>query len=74
MSCPVSTLAVSGGFRGVFVEDALECVVAGGVVGDAVLPAFPDDVCPGPGEDSYGVGVVVSSGSGAVVQVRGPGV
>jgi hypothetical protein len=36
-----------------------------GVVGGAVLPAVPDDVEPGAGEDAYGVGVVVAAGSGA---------
>ena len=46
MSCPVST---SSRFRRLFgrlVEDALEGVVLVGVVGDAVLPAAPDDVLP----------------------------
>ena len=46
----------------------------GGVVGDAVLPAAPDDVEPGAGEDADGVGVVVAAGSGALVEVGGPGV
>jgi hypothetical protein len=46
----------------------------GGVVGDSVLPAVPDDVEPGAGEDADGVGVVVSSGCGAVVEISGPGV
>ena len=41
----------------------------GGVVGEVVVPAVPDDVCPGSGEDAYGVGVVVSAGDGAVVEV-----
>jgi hypothetical protein len=48
--------------------------VFGGVVGDVVLPAAPDDVEPGPGQDADGVGVVVASGSGALVEVGGPGV
>ena len=55
-------------------EEALECAVVGGVVGDLVLPAVPDDVEPGSGEDADGVGVVVSACSGAVVEVGGPGV
>lgn len=55
-------------------EDALECAVGFGVVGTVVLPAVPDDVEPGPGEDPDGVGVVVAPGSGTVVEVRGPGV
>ena len=46
----------------------------GGVVGDAVLPAAPDDVEPGSGEDADGVGVVVVAGAGALVEVGGPGV
>jgi hypothetical protein len=48
--------------------------VFGGVVGDAVLPAFPDDVEPGSGQDPHGVGVVVVAGAGALVEVGGPGV
>jgi hypothetical protein len=55
-------------------QDVLECAVFGGVVADAVLPAVPDDVQPGAGEDADGVGVVVTSVTGAVVQVGGPGV
>src|SRR5690242_13302927 len=54
------------------VEDALQGVVFGGVVGDAVLPAAPDDVEPGSGEDADGVGVVVASIAGALVEVGGP--
>ena len=46
----------------------------GGVVGDAVLPAAPDDVEPGAGEDADGVGVVVAAGAGSSVEVGGPGV
>ena len=42
MSCPVSTCVALGGLRDVFVEEPLECVVPGGVVGEAVLPAAPD--------------------------------
>ena len=74
MSCPVSTSGGSSGLCGVLGEDSLECVVAGGVVGEPVLPAAPDDVGPGAGEDAYGVGVVVPAGSGALVEVFGPGV
>jgi hypothetical protein len=36
--------------------------VFGGVVGDAVVPAAPDDVEPGAGQDADGVGVVVAAG------------
>ena len=46
----------------------------GGVVGGLVLPAFPDDVEPGSGEDAHGVGVVVASCAGALVEVGCPGV
>lgn len=51
-------------------DDALECAVLLGVVGDFVLPAVPDDVEPGAGEDAGGVGVVVTAGSDAVVTPR----
>src|SRR3954452_15320430 len=74
MSCPVSTSVASGGLGGVFVEDTLEGVVAGGGVGGAVLPAAPDDVRPGACEDPDGVGVVVATGSGALVEIFCPGV
>jgi hypothetical protein len=69
MSCPVSSRPVL-----IVVEQCLEGAVFGGVVGDSVLPAVPDDVEPGAGEDTDRVGVVVSSGDGAVVKVGGPGV
>lgn len=46
--------------------------MVGRVVGGAVLPAVPDGVEPGAGQDAHGVGVVVSSGDGAVVAVGGP--
>lgn len=65
MSSPVS----SGGG-----EDGLQSAVAGGVVGDAVLPAAPDHVQPGAGEDSGRVGVVVAPSPGPPVEVGGPGV
>jgi len=48
--------------------------VSVGVVGSVVLPAVPDDVEPCAGEDAYGVGMVVSAGDGAVVEVGCPGV
>ena len=48
--------------------------MVGGVVGGVVLPAVPDDVEPGAGQYSHGVGVIVSAGAGAVVEVGGPGV
>src|SRR5690554_201670 len=55
-------------------EDAFECAVGFGVVGEAVLPAVPDDVQPGAGEDADGVGVVVAAVACSVVEVGGPGV
>jgi hypothetical protein len=51
MSSPVSSRR-----RFFLGEDALEGFVPGGVVGGAVLPAVPDDVQPGAGEDAGGVG------------------
>src|SRR5579864_7156207 len=72
MSCPVSTPSSSGGDL-LLAEDGLEAVVGSGVVGDAVLPAAPDDVCPGAGEDADGVGVVAAAGGGVVVEAGGPG-
>ena len=48
--------------------------MSGGVVGDVVLPAVPDDVEPGAGQDADGVGVVVAAGAGSFVEVGGPGV
>ena len=69
MRSPVSSRLLFG-----VSEDSLEGVVLGGVVGGSVLPAVPDDVQPGAGEDAHGVGVVVSSVAGALVEVGGPGV
>ncbi len=57
----------------ILLEQGLEPSVAGGVVGDAVLPAVPDHEEPGAGEDADGVGVVVAAGAGPVVDVGGPG-
>jgi hypothetical protein len=68
MSSPVSSCGL------LVLQEGLEGSVVGGVVGDAVLPAVPDDVEPGAGQDAGGVGVVVSAGAGAVVEVGGPGV
>ncbi len=46
----------------------------GGVVGGSVLPAVPDDVEPGAGEDADRVGVVVAAGDRAAIEVSGTGV
>src|ERR1700716_2929393 len=70
MSSPVSTPVSGGGF--LVLEEGLEGAVLGGVVGLVGLPAVPDDVQPGAGHDSGGVGVVVLAGSGAVVEVGRP--
>ena len=69
MRRPVSTP------RGNFDRDVLlEAVVAGGVVGDAVLPAAPEDAGPGASDGSDCAGVVVSAAAGVGVSVLGPGV
>src|SRR5271166_1187866 len=69
MSSPVSS-------RGMLMclQKGLEGSVFGGVVGGAVVPAAPDDVEPGAGQDSYGVGMVVAAGDGAVVEIGRPDV
>ena len=54
------------------VQEALEGGALGGVVGGAVLPAAPDDVDPGAGEDAHGVRVVLTAVPGQVVDGRGP--
>ncbi len=43
-----------------------------GVVGLVVLPAAPDDVGPGAGEDAFGVGVSFAVGAELAVAVLGP--
>jgi hypothetical protein len=55
-------------------EEVSMAAVAGGVVGRAVLPASPDDVCPAAGEDAFGVGVALAVGSELAVAGFGPGV
>jgi hypothetical protein len=47
-------------------EQALEGAVAGRVVGDGVVPAVPDNVQPGSGQDSHRVGVVFPRAVGEV--------
>ncbi len=69
MSSPVSSRFVISAL-----DESLERSVSVGVVRGVVLPAVPDDVEPGAGEDSHGVWVVVSTGDGAVVEVGGPDV
>jgi hypothetical protein len=55
-------------------EQCLERAVAGGVVGLVVLPAAPDHVQPGPGDDPHRVRVAVPAGPGLLVELRRPGV
>lgn len=68
MSCPVSSCPVK-----ILDEQCREGAVFGGVGGNSASPAVPRDAQPRSGEDADGVGVVGSSGSGAVVEVGGPG-
>src|SRR5215471_7133506 len=70
MRRPVSTPEVWDDDFGVFLESA----VAGGVVGDAVLPAAPQDAAPGAADGSDRTWVVVSAVAGAQVMVLSPGV
>src|SRR6266511_3414235 len=73
VSCPVSTPGSGCGWL-ILVEEGLEGAVEGRVVGEVVLPAAPDDVCPGAGQDADGVGVVAAAGDGFGVEVGCPGV
>jgi len=73
MSCPVSSPR-SGRFGLIVLEKVLEGAVAGGVVGGVVCQQRQMTPDPGSGEDADGVGVVVASGAGLVVQLSGPGV
>src|SRR5664280_2105139 len=70
MSCPVSSCH----WLLILIEDPLQGAVVGRVVDGVVLPAAPDDVDPGAGQDADGVGVVVLFGAGFGVEVGGPGV
>jgi hypothetical protein len=65
--------AACGSWRLAGREEALESAVPGRVVGGVVLPAVPDDIEPGAGEDPHGVGVVFAAGDRVVVDLRGPG-
>src|SRR6266536_227667 len=73
MSCPVSSRR-SGNLLLILLEEVLKGAVDGRVVGGVVLPAAPDDADPGSCEDPDGVGVVVATGAGLLVQLGGPGV
>jgi hypothetical protein len=51
-------------------EDGSECAVVGGVVELVVLPAPPDHVQPGAGDDPHGVWVAMPAGAGVLVELR----
>src|SRR5664279_1114817 len=70
MSCPVSSCR----WLLILIEDPLQGAVVGRVVDGVVLPAAPDDVDPGAGQDTDGVLVVAFPGEGFGVEVGGPGV
>jgi hypothetical protein len=52
--------------------ESAEGAVAVGIVGGVVLPAAPDDLGPGSGEDAFGVGVTFPVVSELAVAVGGP--
>jgi hypothetical protein len=54
-------------------KQVLEAAVAGRVVGDAVVPAFPDHIQPRSGQDAHRQGVVFAAGDRGVVDLGGPG-
>jgi hypothetical protein len=62
----------SGRFALLLDEQGLQGLMFGWVVGDAVLPAVPDDVEPGAGQDAYRVRVVVAPGKGVGVELGCP--
>jgi hypothetical protein len=53
-------------------EESVKGLVLGGVVGRVVLPAGPEDACPGAAEDADCVGVVGAASAGALVDVVRP--
>src|SRR4030095_765746 len=63
MTLPVST---PGWF------EVLSVAVLGGVVGDLVDPAAPDDADPRAGQDAHGVGMIMPAGAGVGVDAGGP--
>jgi hypothetical protein len=74
--CPPSpvfvTLPVSTSCGG-WLRECGRSAVLGGVVGDVVLPAAPDDADPGSREDAHGVWVVFAGCACLVVDVCCPG-
>jgi hypothetical protein len=69
MSSPVSSRGLL-----MLLQHGLEGSVFVGVVGTVGLPAAPDHVEPGTGEDAGGVRVIVAAGDGAIVEIGGPGI
>src|SRR5258705_1881339 len=71
MTLPVSTsgsehIVLSG------LSEAYRVAVLCRVVGDAVVPAAPDDADPGAGQYAYGVGMVVAASAGVGVDLGRP--
>src|SRR5436190_2216072 len=54
-------------------EKSVEVAVASRVIGDAVLPAAPEDTAPGAPERADRVWVVLPAAAGVGVDLRGPG-
>src|SRR5579875_715271 len=71
MTLPVSTSC--GKLARVLLGQGRCCAVQGRVVGRAVDPAGPDDAYPGAGQDADGVGMVLASSAGVIVDLGGPG-
>src|SRR5664280_550814 len=69
-----AVLTTHSGRRGRVHLQALQGAVAAGLVGGAVLPAVPDHVEPGSGQDADGVRVVVAPADGVAVELVRPGV
>src|SRR5690606_32512109 len=67
MSSPVSSCCLL-----ILLDQSLKGSVFGGVVGDAVLPAVPDHIQPGAGEDPGGVWMVFAASDCLVIQPGRP--
>src|SRR5664280_1366816 len=63
-----AVLTTHSGRRGRVHLQALQGAVAAGLVGGAVLPAVPDHVEPGSGQEADGVRVVVAPADGVAVE------
>ena len=55
-------------------DEAPMTPVEGGVVGHPILPAAPEDVCPGSIEDALGTGVPLAAGAQLGAAALGPSV